>query len=185
MTVRTGRLDRRRLEYAGVCIHAPAARRARPPGQGPLVQCCVEEFPVCNSSDRARGSNFAVSEPHPLDFLPRIASLPPPPPEAVQVLVPRRPRAHSSRLDEPRQAAAASPQPVRFQELRKKRWPAGRAGGGAVALLRAMIVGLPGTRRWSRACGQGRPRSEPEAEASCSPAFTPSAFNAGSRDCTV
>jgi len=99
--------------------------------------------------------------------------------------VPRRPRAHSSRLDEPRQAAAASPQPVRFQELRKKRWPAGRAGGGAVALLRAMIVGLPGTRRWSRACGQGRPRSEPEAEASCSPAFTPSAFNAGSRDCTV
>ena len=86
----------------------------------------------------------------------------------------------------PRQAAAASPpQPGRFQELRKKRWPAGRPGGGAVALLRAMIVGLPGTRRWSRACGQGRPRSEPEAEASCGPAFTPSAFNAGSRDCTV
>ena len=160
--------------------------RAAHAHQGPLGQCCVEEFPVCNSLDRARGSNFAVSEPHPPRFSSTHCLATAAAGRTGAGTVPRRPRAHSSRLDEPRQAAAASPpQPGRFQELRKKRWPAGRAGGGAVALLRAMIVGLPGTRRWSRACGQGRPRSEPEAEASCGPAFTPSAFNAGSRDCTV
>ena len=162
-------------------------RGARPPGAtGPVLRRGIPRLQQSlGSADRARGSNFTVPEPHP----PRFSSthcLAAAAGRTGAGTVPRRPRAHSSRLDEPRQAAAASPpQPGRFQELRKKRWPAGRAGGGAVALLRAMIVGLPGTRRWSRACGQGRPRSEPEAEASCGPAFTPSAFNAGSRDCTV
>ena len=176
------------LEYASTHPrHAARAHQAR----GHWASAASRNSLSATARIAYAGRISPSPSPTPLDFLPRIASLsppppPPPPPEAVQVLVPRRPRAHSSRLDEPRQAAAASPpQPGRFQELRKKRWPAGPAGGGAVALLRAMIVGLPGTRRWSRACGQGRPRSEPEAEASCGPAFTPSAFNAGSRDCTV
>ncbi|PAN17889.1 hypothetical protein PAHAL_3G161700 [Panicum hallii] len=121
--------------------------------------------PVCNSTGRARGSRtFAVSKPHAPRFSTHCLV-------AAAVQVPRRPRAHSSRLGEPRQAAAASlPQPGHFQELGKKM--ARRAGGGAVAachdrwahgLLDCVLasaprpIGLPGSRRWSRGCSQGRP----------------------------